>query len=995
MTEDRLRHAVVLGGPQATGATTHERDRFLASQAGRPAWPPVLGDGLALLSLLGATLLFYRSFFSPNILASYDLLTYFYPYQTYAAQQLREGHLPLWNPYIFLGTPFLANIQAALFYPLSWPLLFLEAPQAVKASVVLHVFLSGLGMYLVARTTFRLSPWGALAAALPFMLGGYVSQRAGNPNQLQSIAWLPFLLIAVDRAVLRRSFEWLCAGGLVLALQLLGGHTQMVYLSLWTAGLLALVRVLAAPSAAGRQDTGRRWQRWATKFAQWLSGASRALFPLLAMGVIAAGLSAVQLVPTLELLSLSIRGGGLSFREAVSFSLPYWELLRALLPSFDQPPGPEFVAFVGLLPLALGVIGLRGAAHPLAGYCTVLALVALFFALGGYNPLAPWFYEVVPGLDQFRVPGRWLLLWTVAAALAAGIGMDALTRSRPDRPAPLRALLRASAEVLAVGGALVLAIRLLHAHVVVPEGLGRVWAIGLIGGVLVLRWVHLLAPGWPWGPLLTAAIALELFIAGGNFDRNYLVSPDAYSSLRTTTIQLLARLEPPPGARVLSMASSDYDPGDAQDLRQAFPYPTPRQFEAHLASAKYREILAPNFPMVYRVPSVDGYDGGLLPLQSYVDLRVLLVESGGTLNSDPRQRDAVLRYLLHGPPDADLLGALNVRYLLADKRRDLWVDHVYYDTLFTQRLTPGQQLVLPAPAELEATHLGIVSFLGPTTSVAPGIVVAELTVAGDQGQRITFALRAGSETGTSAVELPGLRHVRTSVASPWIAQNDAVHHIARLPLGAPMRVRHVELVMLLPRGELFLRGLSLFDQRTGAAAPVPLDPRFKPIIDGDVKVYELSTTRPRASLLHQYEVVSDPQEAMHRLAARPQSPVLPIAWPPRWSEAADATLPPNERLELVQWTPERVLFQASLRERGFLLWRESYYPGWRALVDGVPTEVVPAYGVFQAVPLPPGEHTVELAYDPASLRLGAIVSLGSIALLALVLLVRLMLPRGR
>ena len=71
MTEDRLRHAVVLGGPQATGAATHERDRFLASQAGRPAWPPVLGDGLALLSLLGATLLFYRSFFSPNILASY------------------------------------------------------------------------------------------------------------------------------------------------------------------------------------------------------------------------------------------------------------------------------------------------------------------------------------------------------------------------------------------------------------------------------------------------------------------------------------------------------------------------------------------------------------------------------------------------------------------------------------------------------------------------------------------------------------------------------------------------------------------------------------------------------------------------------------------------------------------------------------------------------------------------------------------------------------
>ncbi|MCS7001423.1 MAG: hypothetical protein NZ518_01100, partial [Dehalococcoidia bacterium] len=60
---------------------------------------------------------FWQIAFTGRILASYDLLTYFYPYREVVNQALREGRVPLWNPDIFFGAPLLANIQTAVFYP--------------------------------------------------------------------------------------------------------------------------------------------------------------------------------------------------------------------------------------------------------------------------------------------------------------------------------------------------------------------------------------------------------------------------------------------------------------------------------------------------------------------------------------------------------------------------------------------------------------------------------------------------------------------------------------------------------------------------------------------------------------------------------------------------------------------------------------------------------------------------------------------------------------
>ncbi|MDP2728244.1 MAG: hypothetical protein Q8P59_11960, partial [Dehalococcoidia bacterium] len=327
---------------------------------------------VALLFLL--VLVFYRKLALTNLIPiDYDLLTYFYPYKEAAASALREGRLPLWNPYLFTGVPFLANPQTALLYPLNLPGYALSAPQAVKYSIVFHVFLAGAFMYAFARFSLAVGWVGALVAALTFMFGGFLTQQVGHINQLNAAVWLPLVLLLFDLARQRRQILFALLGGVALAAQIMAGHSQETFLLLVVFGLYLLFRL--AQSASAQKALTFRTMVWpAAAFAV-----------MVGLGL---GLSAVQLLPTLELSQESIRGGGLPYKEAVSFSLPPWLLARSLLPAFNESPFSEYIAYSGIVPLLLAAYGVAGRrTRRVAFFWLGLGLMALFLALGGYNPL--------------------------------------------------------------------------------------------------------------------------------------------------------------------------------------------------------------------------------------------------------------------------------------------------------------------------------------------------------------------------------------------------------------------------------------------------------------------------------------------------------------------------------------------------------------------------------------------------------------------------------
>jgi hypothetical protein len=88
--------------------------------------------------------------------------------------------------------------------------------------------------------------------------------------------------------------------------------------------------------------------------------------------------------------------------------------------------------------------------------------------------------------------------------------------------------------------------------------------------------------------------------------------------------------------------------------------------------------------------------------------------------------------------------------------------------------------------------------------------------------------------------------------------------------------------------------------------------------------------------------------------------------------------------EAVVWREgaDRVRVMVKVAEAGYLVLGDTYYPGWRATVDGEPVEILRANHAFRAVALEAGEHTVLFEYVPLSFRVGAWITLGAGLLLA-------------
>ena len=589
---------------------------------------------LPLLTMLSLLALLYRRLVGGWVVAGGDLQTYFFPYWTAAARAWQAGRLPLWNPELFAGAPLLANSQVGFFYPLNWLLWLLPdttlsgLARSLHWSVLLHLGLAALTSWWLARK-LELSPWGAALAGLLYAGGGFLSVHVEHLNQLQGLAWLPLVFASSLRRVSDEDYlRQPLLSGLAFTLILLTGHTQTAFIA--AVGVVVLRGagyLLLAPH--------RRAALWHFGLSFW----PFFLAPLLA---------GVQLLPTFELAQFSLRAGGLSWREAVSFSVAPWQLPRALLPPYLLAPLlPEGVAYLGLSGLFLaGWGGWRAwnSQRPELRSLLILVGVGLFVALGGYNPLYLAAARLhLPGVVQFRAPARYLALYSLGAALLAGWGFSTL-KNYFSGPVPRAAL---------------------------------------------------------FGLLLA-----ELLLSSERLPHADATALRAYSDLRPATAHLVAAARKaaaagqPPG-RFLSSSQLLFEVGDKQELASLYgDMLSPDAFRAYLVAAKAREVLTPNLPLAFQVPAVDGYDGGLLPLRHYAELTRLLLPAGTT--------DGRLRENLTVLPEERWLSLLNVRFLITDKVADSWAEGVFYDRQFRPALAAGEELTVAwLPEQFAADALAL------------------------------------------------------------------------------------------------------------------------------------------------------------------------------------------------------------------------------------------------------------------------------------------------
>jgi len=356
-----------------------------------------------------------------------DLLAMHLPMKRFLVRSWHEtGELPLWDPYSFAGQPFVHDVQVAIFYPPHWPLLLLPEERvgaALTWLVVLHVIVAGWCMFALARAQ-GLGTTAGLVAAIGYMFAGkwMLHLLAGGHTIMAPLAWLPLATLLLDGAVRQRSFLRATAAGAAFALVVLGTHPQVtfyagLFLALWSLGP-------ALEAGAGKKRSWRPLLAWA------LVGAWAAL--------VAAALSAVQLLPARESIAEATRGVGVEATEA-GYVLP--ALLRLVGPTLDKPKW-EYQGNFGLLWIMAAVLAplLRTGR---VRFQAVVAGLLLLFALGG-----GFLLQGLPGFRLFQLPVRMLLVAALPGALLAGHTTQALV----ELPAAVsrRRAVRLAAGTLAV-----------------------------------------------------------------------------------------------------------------------------------------------------------------------------------------------------------------------------------------------------------------------------------------------------------------------------------------------------------------------------------------------------------------------------------------------------------------------------------------------------------------------------------------------------------------
>lgn len=389
--------------------------------------------GLLLLAAL-PFVLFWPVALGRQVFADGDLFHYNYPLLHTIARQWKAGTLPLWNPYLFGGTPLLATMQGGVFYPPNLLLLVLPEWLAFGYSILLHFSASGVFTFLYLRS-LGLLPGAALLGGLTFMLGGFTMANLGHVSTLRTIPWLPLILLGLERWRAGRGTEALALAGGAAGCMLLAGHPQIPLYAL----------MVSASYAAWLAATARGAGRW------------RLLRGLLAVLAIAAGLAAVQLLTTLAALPEYVRPGAGGYEYFAKHSLHPLMLLNLALPGLVPSNLAEQAVYVGLLPLVLAFVGARmpGAWDAHRRYFVVVVGLGLVLALGEHTPLHPWLHRL-PVYRAFSAPARNWFEVTFALAVLAGFGAHALA-SEPVGAAARRACLRATvvvAVLCAVGGTL-------------------------------------------------------------------------------------------------------------------------------------------------------------------------------------------------------------------------------------------------------------------------------------------------------------------------------------------------------------------------------------------------------------------------------------------------------------------------------------------------------------------------------------------------------------
>jgi hypothetical protein len=804
-------------------------------------------------------------------------------------RQLRSGQLPVWDHNSLTGFPLGAFYPV---YPVQMATYWLLPPdQAISKLMLFHVLLLSLFTYLLV-VSLEAHPLSGVVAGLVATINGIVVYYLIAPVSLVAIAWIvsPFWCFVRFRKELR--WRWSIIAGLCYGLFNLTANTPLV---LYTSIAYGIYVLYYAGAALWRRDVGR-----ATRY------------------IVHSGLMVIigVLIGLPSLLMLYQFTDGVQRAPIVTRFTEFASWIRLLVPNYwgsPLPPpnlAPGFAnntrVYLGVVPLVLALVSVGFARRKAEARVFMLLFISFIAITLDLPPFATVFYALMPKI--YLDHSRTLIVATLLAAVAAGLGVDAIMRLRTARvwAAGLLGVLAigllglflattmAPAAPPAVAGAPSAGPDAIYRGNEIAKGLG----VALAGLALMLVWRGRLA-GMSMA-LLVGVVAVDLFASFWHYQSIY---PSGLMQAPPLIQRLADRVH-----------QSGVAPARVYSVDEAIFGPKPMILD------------------YFDIPAITGYTS--LPFERY---------NKYTFGSGARAFPNHTFWLLImevTKPHSRMLDALGAEYVLLPRStviesdtRTLLLPELPRHALFLPRVVlPG----LPDNSASSSQPISIPIQPNGRSYLLTGIAV--------QAGSVTYEIRVNgavvaSETLSKATTVSFWRALAIDL-SRYAGQQAMVELRADSGPG------------------------SLWNWVDPQLHYNPDSSLLRLVDAGGMLVYHNLQAFPRAWLVHQAITIA-PHDLEAALAevANPELDLrrLAVVETPRPLSLGAAQ--PQDSAEIVRYDPTHVVVKVTTGEAGLLVMPDVYHETWRASLDGAPTTMYATNLTMRGVHVPPGTHMVEFYFD--------------------------------
>jgi hypothetical protein len=377
-------------------------------------------------------LLFREFIFSNEMLFGTDTIEAGVMFRAFLAEHFRQYlEVPLWNPYLFGGMPFVDAMHGDTFFPLSFIQFILPIHRALGWKLVLAALAGGIITYYYFRS-LKFSPGICFWGGLLYLLNGFTISLvyAGHDGRMYISILLPLLFMAIDRIFKSAKLSSLFFWSLSFSLLVLANHPQLAYFAMWGVGAYVVYRLIQTLRESG-----------GVKKASVVS-----TFIIVGIIIGLAG-SMVQLLSQyIYVNKYSPRAeGGRGYEYSASWSNHPEEIIGLVNPSFcgvnagnhnDYWGRNVFKLnsdYAGFIPLLFALVAVIFFRKSNTYFFLGLAIFAILYGLGDHTPLFKLFYYLVPSVKSFRAPSTVMFLYVFSIVYLAVHGMKYIIDNIKDK----------------------------------------------------------------------------------------------------------------------------------------------------------------------------------------------------------------------------------------------------------------------------------------------------------------------------------------------------------------------------------------------------------------------------------------------------------------------------------------------------------------------------------------------------------------------------------